>query len=468
MSENNLAIKFTNEHYYTKKEVQEEMRIPVIDSIWNNVLEYRSNFNQSLTLKHIDDTRYSVCLTPRINEIINSCERKLIRLFGNYLRTNNSNEKNVFKKVAYSKILNSIAQRYNLNPDEKIIENIISKNISTLSPEYLILNRYYQCLNEIDINSSCNIDDDSLAEFYSYLIGDDKSGNASYRINEVNNNLSKVIIGKLYLGIPVSLIESNMNDLFSFIYNSHLSMLIKAISAFYFVYYVKPFDAYTEEIATLTFKKVLAVNDLGPVASFINIENLLNDKEKLESYIIESQKTYDLTYLVTYLLDKIEKQIDDVLEDMQVAKNLVIQGEIYQIDEEENEIEPVLNQVKEERKPEEKVITITKPIQVNSSNPVIYNKDIAIDSLPTGLSEEEALILENHLMESNPNLSRGQAYFYARHCTLNMKYTISQYKKELGCAYETARTSMDHLVYLGYYRKELLKNKFIYTPVKKG
>ena len=67
----------------------------------------------------------------------------------------------------------------------------------------------------------------------------------------------------------------------------------------------------------------------------------------------------------------------------------------------------------------------------------------------------------------NPNLSYGQAAFYARHCTLGSKYTIAMYKKEIGCAYETARTSMDNLVYLGYYRKELFKNKYIYIPVKK-
>ena len=65
----------------------------------------------------------------------------------------------------------------------------------------------------------------------------------------------------------------------------------------------------------------------------------------------------------------------------------------------------------------------------------------------------------------NPSLSRSQAFFYARHCTLGMSYTISQFKKEVGCAYETARTSMDNLVNLGYYRKEMLRNKFIYTPV---
>ena len=75
--------------------------------------------------------------------------------------------------------------------------------------------------------------------------------------------------------------------------------------------------------------------------------------------------------------------------------------------------------------------------------------------------------LEQDLLESDPSLKKGEAYFYARHCTMNKRYTIAQYKKELGCAYETARTSMEHLAELGYYRKEQVKNKFVYTPINR-
>ena len=67
----------------------------------------------------------------------------------------------------------------------------------------------------------------------------------------------------------------------------------------------------------------------------------------------------------------------------------------------------------------------------------------------------------------DPSLKKGEAYFYARHCTMHMNYTIAQYKKALGCAYETARTSMEHLVELHYYEKAQVKNKFVYTPIKK-
>ena len=86
---------------------------------------------------------------------------------------------------------------------------------------------------------------------------------------------------------------------------------------------------------------------------------------------------------------------------------------------------------------------------------------------PPVLDEKQAARLEEHLLESNVMMKKGEAHFYARHCTIGMNYTIAQFKKEVGCAYETARSSMDNLVLLGYYRKEPYKNKFIYMPVKK-
>ena len=65
-------------------------------------------------------------------------------------------------------------------------------------------------------------------------------------------------------------------------------------------------------------------------------------------------------------------------------------------------------------------------------------------------------------------IRRDQAYFYAHHRTEGCFYTIGQFKEYADCAYETARTSMDFLVSCGFYRKELLKNKYVYTPVSKS
>ncbi|MFA7020216.1 MAG: hypothetical protein WC215_01470, partial [Bacilli bacterium] len=93
--------------------------------------------------------------------------------------------------------------------------------------------------------------------------------------------------------------------------------------------------------------------------------------------------------------------------------------------------------------------------------------DVAVVPQPIELPKEEDVrsVIKN-LLESNPLLRPKQAEFYARHRTLGKYYTISMYKKEMDVVYETARTSMDNLAQLGYYRRENVKNKFVYTPVK--
>ena len=82
----------------------------------------------------------------------------------------------------------------------------------------------------------------------------------------------------------------------------------------------------------------------------------------------------------------------------------------------------------------------------------------------SNLSDDE---YAQRLLVLIPMIRKDQAYFYAHHRTEGCFYTIGQYKEYADCAYETARTSMDFLVSCGFYRKELLKNKYVYTPVTK-
>lgn len=476
MNNNELAIKFSNDKYCTKKDVIDTLKTPLIDSIWKSVLEYRSAFSVVLPLKHINNSSYFVCLTPNMVERLSSVTRKLTRLSSTYDRMVGLAEKQYFKNSSYVKILKCVGLRYGLKLEDFVIDNIVNGNISTLSPELMILYRYHQCLLDIEKNPMDKVNNEILGRFYSYLIGSTELPSI-FRTKEIQNNRSKVIVGKVYLGVPVNTIESNMEQLYSFLNSSQISMFIKAISAFYFIYYVKPFDEFTEEIATLVMKKVIAMNDIGSISAMIDLEDVVANKEELENVLIESQRTLDLTYLVDYILTKFESILSYTDESLFNSQKLAIHKEINQ-SEEEN----ILNKTPSTNISDEDsfknvssnnvdvpAYTIKKTYDNDSSSSSIgYNRSIAISNLPTGLSEDEANRLENHLLELNPNLSRGQAYFYARHCTLGMNYTISQYKKELGCAYETARSSMDHLVYLGYYRKELLKNKYIYTPIKKG
>ena len=68
MANNDLGIRFTNVIYATKNDVIRTMKISIVDNIWMQILEYRSNFNCVLSLEHIDGSHYSVCLTTMIIE----------------------------------------------------------------------------------------------------------------------------------------------------------------------------------------------------------------------------------------------------------------------------------------------------------------------------------------------------------------------------------------------------------------
>lgn len=454
MASNELAIKFSNELYATKKDLVIYLKTSMVDSVWNKVLEYRSNFSLMTKLKHITGSNYSICLTPGINEKVNKVQRKFLSLNSQFLRLNKSAKEYYFKN-SYKNILETVSKNYKLNLDEISLNRILSKNLGGINPDLIVLYNYNLSLEFLKNNYVNSYDLNLLKSLESKLQG---ANVENLRTLNLENSLSRPQINKLYLGIPASSVEKAINDLFLFLNDTNVDSFIKAANALYYSYYSKPFEVYCEEFSILLFKYILGNEGLDELASTLNFESLLDNKDELEENILESQKTLDLTYITYYILNKSEEIIDKALKNIEVAKANDINKEIFQDEEEINRIVPDLNDLNEKV-----IVTENK----NESFALNYNKNIALDNIPEGLSEIEAKRLEDRLLEMNPDLSHGQAYFYARHCTMDMSYTISQYKKAVGCAYETARSSMDKLVRLGYYRKELLKNKFIYKPIKR-
>jgi hypothetical protein len=95
------------------------------------------------------------------------------------------------------------------------------------------------------------------------------------------------------------------------------------------------------------------------------------------------------------------------------------------------------------------------------ADPVSY----ALPSFPMSSNMNEIEATARKLKEVYPQLKKKQAHFYAGHCTVGLYYTIEQFKKEENTVYETARTSMEDLANRGFYRKEQIGKKFVYTPV---
>ena len=500
MANNELAIRFTETKYATRSEVGKELKMSIIDSIWSGILSYRSGFNRYLTIKSIEKNQLVVCFCPSISALVNSADMKLIRLMREYSLINVHNgDLNRFEDTCLITGLTHLANKNEIDASESYLRSLIHGDIRDAAPSTRLLPRYLNALNYIKKAYVNAIDVDFLAELYSYLLGTNEL-TSFYRSTEDTNRENRVLIDRMYTCAPTALIEPMMESLFNFIANSTLSAASKAAIAYYYINYIKPFADYSDEIAVLIAKAILAHEALGEVGVLLPLESLLDEnQEEIARLFTEVQKTCDTTYFLNFALKQMERKCDDLLDEIAQLKANAMRRDFYRPEEKKQETtsyvveQPSLfdmsNEepeprpeprpapvVKEEVKPVEqpKVEPKVEPIiEVKKEEPSIkvneevevQAEQIAVSYIPPAIDEKQALRLEQHLLELDPSLRKHEAHFYARHCTLGKSYTIAQYKRMIGCVYETARTAMDHLVELGYYRKDSSNKKFIYTPI---
>ena len=485
MAGNELAIRFTEESYATKAEVSRELRMSLIDNIWSNILKYRATYYRYLSLKSIDKNQLMVCYCQAVNNNINVMDSKLLKQMGEYMKINRTNgDLTHFEEMCLINSLRNIARKNDIDISDIHLRSLIQGDLRDIPFDKRILRRYLGALRFIKEKYSHEINIDFLADLYSAFT-ENPELTSFYRTNEDRNPNNRVLIDRIYSSAPVYLIDNLMNSLFSFISTSSLSSVVKAIIVFYFVNYVRPFPKENEEIALLLAKAVMANGALSEFGVIIPIENLLNlNQESLNKVCVEVQKTNDLTYFVNFILKGLDSSLDalndikanytsDALrkdmyrEDIAPAPTTTFVTSVETPAPTVVEEEPAPAPVVETPAPEPvKVTKVTQPVK---PEPVpVVSHELAFSNIPEVLDEKQAARLEEHLLEMDPALKKGEAYFYARHCTMHMHYTIEQYKKALGCAYETARTSMEHLVKLHYYEKYLVNNKkFVYTPIKR-
>ena len=504
MANNELAIRFTEGKYATKAEVAKELRMSMIDTIWSNILNYRSSFNSYLAIKSIEKNQLVICSCPSINALVNSTDMKLIRVMKEYSHLNvNNGDLRRFEDECLIKSLMHLAKVHELEVTENYIRSLIHGDIREPAPSMKVLTRYLDALKYIKKSHVSPINVDYLAEIYSRLLGTEEL-TSFYRSTEDSNRENRVLIDRVYTSAPTALIEPMMESLFMFIANSTLSSVCKASIAYYYINYIQPFANYSDEVALLLAKAILAHFDLGEAGVLLPLETLLSEnQEEIARLFVEVQKTSDVTYFLYFALRQVEKKCDELLDLNARIQADMLRNDFYRPDEvkkpepsgvsyvteqpslfDSNMQEPVREEprpapqpVREEPKPEPAPIR-EEPVRQAPEQPKVEAREerqpepvkeqqetIAVSYIPPVLDEKQALRLEQHLLELDPSLRKHEAHFYARHCTLGKSYTIAQYKRMIGCVYETARTAMDHLVELGYYRKDSSNKKFIYTPI---
>ena len=499
MGNRDNAIEFTEVKYTSRKEMSNELGISVPEEMWNRIENYRKAFYSVLPLRDVENRNLFLCLYPTFASKCTNVDAKLSRLVSDY---NKLDEGTGCRDEIFVSLLKALAVKSGMSINEGRIRKLLASENPFDADEEKLLNYFYALLY-IEERYVNKIDVDFLADLYSKVTGISEL-TYFYRNDNITDIDSIALVSRIYKSAPVEKIEMMMDALFTFIENDHLTALNKALTAFYYISYIKPFKDYNDEIAILIAKAILAHNVLGEQAVLVPFENLLNQKpEVLRKMNQDVINTADLTYFVSPSIFRLDHEIDDTLDIIREFSARTLHRDFYQADEPvkeetpapapkaeevvstlveeepapapvvEKEPEPVVEAPKEEKKPVEtpKPVSEPKPAPVKEEVPEeavpVQPQGLAVNFIPAKLDEKEAQRLEEHLLEMDYNLSKGEAKFYARHCTLGMYYTIEQYRKCVKCVYETARTSMEHLVKLGYYSKSSAGKKFVYTPVKR-
>ena len=478
MADNTLAIRFSDENYSTRTEVSKALDTSLIDKIWEDILLYRKQFRKQINLVDITKVPYTITYLPSLIEKIEKVEEQIseyIVAFGG-LDEGKVGRYTIFREMSINQ-LRIIAKLKRININDVALNNIIEyKNTDSM---YEPLHRYFSAVTHLDKNPHEKFNLNTIANYYSIISGEDYSDDF-FRKSEINAQSQRLLINREYEGAPTQEIPFLMNKLIAYINESKDSVITKVAVLIYTINYVKPFEKkYNGEMAAILAKLVVALNDVESAAAYIPLESLiLDEKGILAGVSREIQRSRDLTYEVTRVIDLFSSSLDVVADriaqiTVNQANNSFTFGESREDFEKEFGFTPSEDiipskPVVEEPKAQEYAIPQPKVEEVKK--PREYKPIVPIKREPeeeNALSDKQLRRMAQNLLEEDPFLKKGQAHFYVRHCTKGKYYTIQQYKKSEGCVYETARTSMDNLARLGYYRREQVKNKFVYTPIDK-
>ena len=468
MNNTNLAIRFTDEVYATRQDVARALGTNLIDSIWHQILEYRKGFSKTLSLLDVNKSVYAITFTNDVLEKNKRLSERFLEAEQNYRDfADRLIEKEVFSNDMFKSELRYLAHLKGIIVNDIALNNIISNRSTDLL--YLPLVNYLSALKSINVSTS--IDENLLAGYLQTLNGGEAL-TKFYRQTEIENPSQKVLINREYLGAPTALIEKMMSNLFAFLNDERNDLIVRLSATLYMFNYVKPFDNYNDELALLVCKTLLLKNHNKDFVTLLPLEIVFYEgKDNLASSSKDSQRSRDLTYYHLQILRLFEDTTASFISRIIQITRDSLESETFsnEIIKEPEHATPIQGRITSEvsDKPEEKVI-VPSSKKEEKLTPIMSNNEPVVNVHAYQDLDEKALNRAAiDLMERDPNLRPGQAHFYVRHCTIGKYYTIQQYKKAERCVYETARTSMDYLAKAGYYRREQVKNKFVYTPISK-
>ena len=465
MGGQDLNVKFTNEKYMTRMEVAKSLGTNLIDQIWREILNYRRNMSRELSFYDNAHFHFTLTSTPKVLSCIETLSTKVAKYISSFDNLiDGSIAKYTFTHDMLKIALKSIAKENHVDISEITLQNIIEHKGGDVN--YLVIINYYKALERLAKIPFEEINEEFLATYYAILKGQEEL-TSFYRVNENQTPSSRYLVGAEYNnGVQVHLIEDMMSTVLEFAKDKDQPVLSRVVGVLFMFNYIKPFEEYNNELAILVVKSLLAQAGLGQAAVYVPIENILNDHLFYGEISREVQKSRDFTYAFLKGSEVVENSFSQVIDRIIQVNSSAIEstanlGDSVEEFKKEFGFEPKQRIIEEPKVEVPHVAPKPAPVPAPRAASIPEYKQTS------DLSEKELKAREIDMLESNPYIKKGQAHFYVRHCTKGRYYTIQQYKKCEGCVYETARTSMDNLAKEGYYRREQLKNKFVYTPIDK-
>ena len=393
MGSNDIAVRFTENYYATKNEVSRELKISVIDGVWDKILSYRAPFCHYLTIRNVDKNQLRVCLCPTISSELNTVEAKLLRVISEANKLNSVNsDKQYFYQTSLVKVLQNLALSNMSYSDEEHIRRVVLGQVQDAE-----LENYLSALRYIEQRYVNPVNDDFLAELYSRVTGNSEL-TSFYRTSDLEDLNSSAVVSRVYKSAPSGMIETMMDSLFNFVDKSTISPLCRALISYYYIQFVKPFTKYNNEIAVLFAKAVLAHHSVGEFAIYLPLEAVLNENEvELSKIFHEVQTTSDVTYFLTFALRFADKEFTKILDSLAEYSTQIIKNDFYHVDEEEKEEvqpEPVL--VKEEPEPTPTIEVEPTPVVIETPKVV---EEIKVEVKTSPVVEKTAGIAVSYIPE---------------------------------------------------------------------
>ncbi|MCD8204768.1 MAG: hypothetical protein LUC16_02970 [Coprobacillus sp.] len=350
----NHGPNFTDAEYATRSEVSNRLKLGYIDGVWSQILAYRNDFSHLISLRLVDNTAFSFCYAPGIEEKIDHIDNLAARFEERVASLALEDDYASYQEISHVDCLKEIVNAEHLIASEtdlyKIAEDVslAPKEASSLRN----LSNYMSALKFIETYPFEEVDEDLLSLIYSKLTGNDNLTSFYRETDEVN----KTLIGKTYDSAPSEYIDRMMYGLFTFLNSSDLHPLVKTLIISFYICYVKPFPSLNTEVSTLLMKSEL-IKEYGPEMAYVPIEKFFSaTTDQVKKMSIEVQTTKDITYYVYIAMPFLEKAFTQAIDRTSSYRSVEIRRDFYQADETTSKSEKVSLFDNEEEKIETPVV----------------------------------------------------------------------------------------------------------------